>query len=373
MTETSSDGGMTWSDDQPVQFASGQLNVTFPLSNFNSVSCSNSNCVAAGAYFDVAGRNQGMTETSTDGGLTGDLAQTVSFAAGVQYSTPSSFLNAVSCTGSTCVDVGGFVDADGNLEAMTQTSSNGGLNWANAEPPTFASGAQSASPTSEFATVSCAGSTCVVAGQYLDENGNAPTMTALSSDGGLTWSDAQPAVFASGVQSASPYALFQSSSCSRLTCVVGGGFTDVNGNLEAMTQAHLLASSTASVTNLEVLQSGTTLSASWSPSPGATSYTCTLLFGFSIPSTFTSTTTGTTCSFIGLSASTPYGVAVVASGPGGVSAPVSAFGAPSTTTTTTTIHNTPRPVERTIVCVRVKQITRIRGVHPRCPAGYKKK
>jgi hypothetical protein len=370
MTVNSSDVGVTWAAAQPTNFV-GQPSGP-PFSQFLSVSCSGLTCVAAGQFQEVGSDQQAMTATSSDGGVAWSSAQPANFASGVQSGSPDANFQSVSCSGLTCVAAGQFEDANGDAPAMTETSGDGGVTWADAQPAVFASGVQGVSHDASFDAVSCAGSTCVAAGSFTDAQVNSQAMTVASSDGGVTWTKAQPAAFAGGVQNVAPEDEFSSVSCEPATCVAAGQFFNANGNLQAMTQLILPASSSGAVTNLFVTQIGTKLSASWSASTDATNYTCTLLYGFTTPSTFTSTVTGTSCSFTGLSATTPYGVAVVANGPGGSSDSVSAFGTPSPTTTTT-IHTTPRPVVRTIVCVHEKKIKRVRGVHPRCPAGYKKK
>ena len=68
-----------------------------------------------------------------------------------------------------------------------------------------------------------------------------------------------------------------------------------------------------------------TIIASWPAVSGATSYTCTLMYGYNNPSSFTVTSTSPTCAFSGLSSTVGYGVQVVANGPGGSSAPGVAF------------------------------------------------
>ncbi len=371
MTLTSIDGGVTWASAQTATLPLG-VQAPNPESVFVSVSCSGTTCVAVGRFSTPVSSYGAMTATSSDGGLTWATAQVVNFPSGVEYTSNNPEFNSVSCSGAICVGAGWFLASSAGPEPFTVTSSDGGLTWATAQPATFASGVQATPPDARFNAVSCSSMTCVAAGSFVDGNGNSEAMTQTSTDGGLTWATVQPATFASGVQSASPAASFNAVSCSSSTCVTAGEFSDVNANTEAMVDSDIVPSSLTKVTNLDVVQIGSTLSASWTRSAGATSYTCTLMFGFMTPSNFTSTTTSPTCSFTGLNATTPYGVAVVANGPDGESASVTSFGT-LMPTTTTTIHAKPRPVVRTIVCVRAKKVKRVRGIHPRCPAGYKKR
>jgi hypothetical protein len=370
ITETTSDGGVTWDVAQPIVFAGGVATD----SQESSVSCSGLTCVAAGTYVGTGIVVFAMTDTSSDGGLTWAIAQPATFAAGVQNTDTQTVFNSISCSGSTCVAAGQYFSAGFAEVAVTETSTDGGLTWATPQAVSLADGLQNATaPYADFNAVSCSGSTCVAAGEFLDASGSIEAMTQTSSDGGASWSTARPATFAAGVQSpTTPTAYFYAVSCTSLTCVTAGVFLDPQPAYEAMTDTNLLAPSISPITNLYVTQNGPVLSATWNASAGATSYTCTLMFGFNTPSTFTMTASTPACSFTGLSSTTPYGVAVVANGPDGSSSSVSAFGAP-TPTTTTTIHKIPRPVERTIVCVRAKKVKRVRGVHPTCPSGYKKK
>jgi uncharacterized repeat protein (TIGR02543 family) len=231
---TSGEASGSNSTATPATFASGVQN-TAPNDSFNAVSCSGTTCVAAGQFKDAAGNNEAMTETSSNGGATWSNAQPATFATGVQNTAPNDFFSAVSCSGTTCVAAGGFYHGAGN-EAMTATSSDGGATWSNAQPATFASGVLNTAPNTYFIAVSCSGTTCVAAGELKDAAGNYEAMTATSSDGGATWSNAQPATFASGVQNTAPFDYFYAVSCSGTTCVAAGQFKDAAGNYEAMTE-----------------------------------------------------------------------------------------------------------------------------------------
>ena len=107
------------------------------------------------------------------------------------------------------------------------------------------------------------------------------------------------------------------------------------------------------VHNLSVSRSGTALTATWQAGSTAGPFLCTLLYGLDTPSSFTARTSTTSCTFYGLSPSTPYGVRVTTSGGSGGSA--SAWSS---------------PVKSTITCVRGSSVRHITGYAPRCPAGY---
>ena len=369
MTETSTDGGVNWGLAQPVTFAPNLQNSS-PFTAFYSVSCSGSSCVAAGQFVDRSGRYQAMTETSTDGGVHWGLAQPATFAPNLQNTLPNTYFDSVSCSASSCVAAGRFYDGSGRYQAMTETSTNGGVTWSVAQPATYAPNLQSTLPYAFFDSVSCSSSSCVAAGQFSDGSGHDQAMTETSTDGGVNWSLAQPATFAPNVQNSSPNAFFNSVSCSGSSCVAAGQFYDVNGHRQAMTETSLMVPSV--ITNLQLVRTASGINASWTPVGTAVSYTCTLLYGFNQPSTFTVRSASPSCSFYGLSATTSYGVAVVANSAGSSSPAVSAF-ITASPTTTTTVHAAPKRTPRTIVCVRGTRVKHIRGLNPVCPTGYKRR
>ncbi len=109
--------------------------------------------------------------------------------------------------------------------------------------------------------------------------------------------------------------------------------------------------------NLTVTRDWTTLTGTWNAVPGALGYTCTLLYGLGLPSSFTTITSSPSCSFYGLTPSTNYGVQVVAKFPSGVSSPVGAF---------------PVQAPITITCVQARRHVHVTGWNPLCPAHYRR-
>ena len=123
----------------------------------------------------------------------------------------------------------------------------------------------------------------------------------------------------------------------------------------------------AVVSSIQTSPLGQTDTATWNGVPGAVSYTCTLLYGFNSPTTFTVTTPSRTCSFGGLDPTTEFGIAVVANFYGGSSAPSSAFAAPPP------LPPAPATVPKvTIVCENNKNhhLKAVTAVHPRCGTGW---
>ncbi len=112
----------------------------------------------------------------------------------------------------------------------------------------------------------------------------------------------------------------------------------------------------APVKDASVTRSVTEVTMSWASASDATSYTCTLLYGFTDPSTFAMRTAAPTCTFQGLSPTTSYGVRVVANGAGGSSSAVSLFVAALTS----------------ITCVRGHLHRAVIGPNPRCPPRWRR-
>jgi hypothetical protein len=124
------------------------------------------------------------------------------------------------------------------------------------------------------------------------------------------------------------------------------------------------------VTNLGVSAGTDSVSASWAPSGNASSYTCTLMYGFNTPSDFTMQTTSPSCTFTGLVPGSTWGIQVVATNYGQSSSPVLAF---ATVPVPPTPKPTPKPpVRHRIVCKQNhgKKLRSFAGVSPHCPSGY---
>ena len=102
------------------------------------------------------------------------------------------------------------------------------------------------------------------------------------------------------------------------------------------------------------------ITASWYGVPGALSYTCTLMYGFSLPSTFKVTTPTTSCYFGNLSLNSQYGIQVVANF-GSATSPAVMMFAPAVKTPSSSI-----------VCARGHARKRVTGINPTCPVGYHK-
>ena len=230
---TSSGADEAWANVQPASLSSAVQN-TSDNAQFTAVSCSELACVAAGYFVNTGGYEQGMTETSDNGGVSWTPSQSATFEAGVLSSTShENNLQSVSCSGTTCVAAGEFVDPSGYEQGMTLTSDNDGLTWSDAQPANYAPGLQAL--TSNFVAVSCSGSICAAVGNYGNNQGY-QGLIETSENGGLTWGDAQAVDLTNVVQNpSSTLSIFTSVSCSGSTCVAAGDLFNPN-SYEAITE-----------------------------------------------------------------------------------------------------------------------------------------
>lgn len=138
------------------------------------------------------------------------------------------------------------------------------------------------------------------------------------------------------------------------------GSTIFTYNVVALVSAPLPALSLMAQSSIATINSKNTqtVTASWTGSAYATSYTCTLMYGFNFPSTFSKVTTTTSCSFDNLTVGVEYGIRVVANNGSSSSSPMTQFAMPA------------KPPVKSIICARGSSRKRVTAVNPVCPAGY---
>lgn len=145
-------------------------------------------------------------------------------------------------------------------------------------------------------------------------------------------------------------------------CGITGFYEDGSGNTEVMVGLSVnpvSAPTGLSISSSTYLVNGNfraTFDARWYPSSDATSYTCTLLYGYNIPSNFSVTSTSPECSFSGLTLSNSYGISVVAHSALDQSEPTILFAS--------------TPKLSTITCRRRNHTTVVTSVSPSCPLGW---
>ena len=223
-----------WGQATPAVFANGVQQNSDPKSEFNSVSCASAgNCVAVGDFKNLSGGSSPFT-MSMVAGVWGQAISAV-FANGVQNAQPNSEFNSVSCgSAGNCVAAGYFRNLAGGYATEAFTMSMVAGVWGQATPAVFANGVQNANPIAGFNSVSCASAgNCVAVGNFENPAGGYATEAFTMSMVAGVWGQATPAVFANGVQNATPYTAFNSVSCASAgNCVAVGNFQKVPyGNL----------------------------------------------------------------------------------------------------------------------------------------------
>jgi hypothetical protein len=143
----------------------------------------------------------------------------------------------VSCTSpGNCTAVGGFernIDDTYTTEAFTVTMTNG--EWTLARPAEFGEGIQNETPYADFESVSCTSQgNCTAVGYFDNSSGDKEAFTMTMTNG--EWQTAQPAEFGEGIQNETPVAGFESVSCATPgNCTAVGNFENSSGDQEAFT------------------------------------------------------------------------------------------------------------------------------------------
>ena len=156
--------------------------------------------------------------------------------------------------------------------ATTNGQATATTEWGQATPAVFANGVQNATPSDRFTSVSCASAgNCVAAGRFRNLAGGFEAFT-MSMVAGV-WGQATPAVFADGVQNATPDTYFDTVSCASAgNCVAAGGFRNLAGGFEAftMTAVNNTPAPTTTVAPSTTVAPTTTVASSTTVAPSTT-------------------------------------------------------------------------------------------------------
>ena len=342
----------TW---MPVQEVAANLNAVVGGGAWvYSVSCpSDGNCAAGGYYTDSSGNYQAFVVNEVNGSWGGATEVAENHNAGGDAQ-----VNSVSCSSDgNCVAAGYYTDSSNHTQAFVANEVNG--NWGSAQE---VAGTLNAGGYAQVSSVSCSSDgNCVAGGYYaVNANGVAQSFSVVESSG--TWSAASLIPGLSSLTTGSNQgSLFNAVSCPTTgTCAAGGAVgTSYFGGTEfaVVGQGWVIdfpPTQVSSPLNVTAVRGASWLRATWSATPNALGYQCTLLTGIGVPSSFVLRTATPSCTFLGLDRTTAYGVEVSAIATTGRSTSVSAW-----------------PVSHEIVCVRAaRHLTRV-GVYPVCPAGFR--
>ncbi|MFI4919063.1 MAG: sialidase family protein [Legionellales bacterium] len=238
---TSKDGGVSWAytiDSYTTTLPADY--VTWVVSSdsvFTSASCTGQICVAAGNYSNGVAIYP-LIATSKDSGNTWvytlDSLTPTSVPGDFSTANNTGVFASASCTGQTCVVAGTYPNSTAQYPLIA-TSQDGGNTWGY----TLDSSSTPSVPT-DFSTVgaftgaSCTGQACVAVGSYYNGTVYYP-LVATSKDNGNTWiftvdsyKTALPVDYVSGAGGMS--SVFTSVSCSGQTCVAAGAYSNTGAN-----------------------------------------------------------------------------------------------------------------------------------------------
>lgn len=214
-TVTSTNG--TWGPAETVVFPPDTMNANAEA-ELTDISCaSDGECTAVGYFVTTASAYVGFTVTSSAGQW-----------ATAQSQPADHFLDGVSCTSAgNCTAVGNYTNSNGRTQAYTVTSTDG--SWGAPVPVTFAAGVQNTSPTAVLDKVSCgAAGSCTAIGFFTNTSGDNEGFTVTSTNG--VWGEARPVVYATGAGSGRRPGSLKAVSCAASgLCSVGGRFTRSDG------------------------------------------------------------------------------------------------------------------------------------------------
>jgi len=199
------DGGNTWTYPPSIlEDLATKIGHGFRGGLFTGVSCSGSGkkavCTAAGAYFRTSGANIPFLAISRDGGETWSYPDFIYTK--LKTLVDSDFVGGVfdgtSCIGTgkdaICTAAGNYCDKNQICYPLLALSTNGGKTWSY-PPSVYKNLPLILGPgftRGFFNNVSCSGianhNFCSAAGQFLNVNGEAFPLAAISTDSGNTWS-----------------------------------------------------------------------------------------------------------------------------------------------------------------------------------------
>ena len=197
----------------------------------NSVACTGpGDCVVVGEYADGNGtsttRDQAMVATETSG-VWGQASELVLPAGALMTGDQEATLESVACTGTgDCVAVGGYIDTNGDEQAMV-AAETGGV-WGQASRLTLPSDASDKGGFLE--SVACTGTgDCVAVGYYWDTNDGGEYQAMVATETSGVWGQASRLTLPADASTPSSIASLESVACTGPgDCVAVGYYTDTN-------------------------------------------------------------------------------------------------------------------------------------------------
>ena len=223
----SQDSGTAWI--YPDSITSPVL-TTYPFNQngyFASASCSGNICIAAGGY-DDGSTGRPLLALSQNSGATWTYPDSITNPIFVPNTFLGGGFTGASCSGSTCIAVGNYTDGS-NGRPLLALSQDSGTTWTYPVSITEPVFIQNPFDGGGFTSASCSGSTCIAVGQYLDGTIARPLL-AVSQNSGVTWtypeSITAPVFTPNNTNPFSQDGIFNSASCNGSTCMAAGQYND---------------------------------------------------------------------------------------------------------------------------------------------------
>lgn len=197
------------------------------INTFVSTYCDNAVCMAAGSYKN---KSQHIIPL-----LVQKVNNQWNYVSSISQLDPSgnSFitgeLDNIVCSGATCVSVGYYINSSDVTLPLVAYSANGGQNWSYTltQPSDF----------QNFGYIngsSCSTSNCIMAGSYLNTNGDTLPLLAYSTNSGQSWVylSVLPSDFKAAGTGGS--GAFSEVNCNGVYCVVVGSYLNASGKTVPM-------------------------------------------------------------------------------------------------------------------------------------------
>ncbi|WP_298624143.1 sialidase family protein [uncultured Legionella sp.] len=232
------DAGTTWSYtpiDPPWFTPDPDIAQTY-FGSFNAASCSGNTCIAVGddEDFNLGSTSNPLLAVSQNSGVSWVYPLSIHTP---MFTTPGTnpydsngTFRSASCSGSTCIAVGDYIDINSDKRPLLALSQNSGTTWT--YPDSITSPTLDDNPYASdgnFMSASCSGSTCIAVGSYIDTNSLQRPLLALSQDSGTTWKFVESITTPeTGTYTFKDFGSLESASCYGTTCIAGGAYLDTD-------------------------------------------------------------------------------------------------------------------------------------------------
>ena len=233
--------GSTWSYPNAIPAPVFTPSNSYPFASdgqFKGASCTGSICIAVGLYFDGSSVQRPLLAISQNSGATWSYPNSITAPVFIPTDTnpfvDKGIFNGASCTGTTCIAAGHYMDVVDITRPLLAVSHDSGATWsypdAIATPVFTPSNTNPFLDQGKFNGASCSGTICIATGSYLDGSVVQRPLLAVSQDSGSTWSYPDsitaPVFTPSNTKPFNDTGEFTSASCNGSICIAAGDYID---------------------------------------------------------------------------------------------------------------------------------------------------